>query len=209
MIYWDAWFCKIFLPRFQKNSWEHIWVHLVWNVEKEKKVTLFSSKLNNWSKVDNKHSKMGWDLIPWLVLRYIFPGQNSPPLMLNTVGCHYNAVRYNMILHTSLQWLRPNINQSFSTQTKLWGVFCENFEENRPGYNGTAVTAPYYAVGEFVSWLSSLQSPSVRPMHDMTSTTPPKLFLPGGGGGGGGILTSEFMLPSPKSELPNHTPTKN
>ena len=31
---------------------------------------------------------------------------------VDTVGCRYNAVQYNIIL----QWLRPNINQSFNTQ---------------------------------------------------------------------------------------------
>ena len=39
---------------------------------------------------------------------------NTPNIQQNTVGCLYNAVQYNMILHTSLQWLRPNINQSLS-----------------------------------------------------------------------------------------------
>ena len=50
-----------------------------------------------------------------------------------------------MILHASLQWLRQNTNQSLNTQDttyltltgKLWGAFCEDFEENWLRYNGT------------------------------------------------------------------------
>ena len=34
----------------------------------------------------------------------------------NTVRCHYKAIQDNMILNTLLQWLRPNINQTWSTQ---------------------------------------------------------------------------------------------
>ena len=44
--------------------------------------------------------------IPAYVIRYV----------CYAVGCLYNAVQYNMILHTSMQLLKPNINQSFSTQ---------------------------------------------------------------------------------------------
>ena len=30
--------------------------------------------------------------------------------------CRYNAIQYNTILHTSLQWLRQNINENLDTQ---------------------------------------------------------------------------------------------
>ena len=33
-----------------------------------------------------------------------------------TVECRYNAVHYNMILHASLQWLRQNIHQRFTSK---------------------------------------------------------------------------------------------
>ena len=33
-----------------------------------------------------------------------------------TVKCCYNAVQYNTIIHTSLQWLRQNINQGSLSQ---------------------------------------------------------------------------------------------
>ena len=36
----------------------------------------------------------------------------------DTVECCYNMVQYNMILHTSLQWLRQNINRSLNSP--LW-----------------------------------------------------------------------------------------
>ena len=35
---------------------------------------------------------------------------------LNTVGCRYHVVKYNMILDTRLQWLRWNLNQSLNLQ---------------------------------------------------------------------------------------------
>ena len=33
-----------------------------------------------------------------------------------TVGCRYNAVHYGTILHTWLQWLRQNVDQSVNPQ---------------------------------------------------------------------------------------------
>ena len=68
--------------------------------------------------------------------------------MYTTVGCRYNRVQYHMIFHTSLQLLRQNINQECKSTKdipylvltgELWGVFCENFQENWPFYNGTAL----------------------------------------------------------------------
>ena len=35
---------------------------------------------------------------------------------LEIVMCRYNAVRYNLILHTSFQWLRQNMHQRFNPQ---------------------------------------------------------------------------------------------
>ena len=65
-----------------------------------------------------------------------------------TVECRYNVVQYNMILYTSLHWLRQSINQSEEPQNTLdssprqgevWGVFCGDFGENLPRYNSTAL----------------------------------------------------------------------
>ena len=36
--------------------------------------------------------------------------------MIDTVACHCNAVQYDMILHTSLLWLRLNINLNLNPQ---------------------------------------------------------------------------------------------
>ena len=56
--------------------------------------------------------------------------------------------RYNVILHSPLQWLTHNVNQSldFTKYTpypalmdELWGAFCEDFGENWPRYNSTAL----------------------------------------------------------------------
>ena len=58
----------------------------------------------------------------------------------NTVGCCYNAVQYDLILHTSLQLSRKNINQECEPTTgELWGVFCKDFQENWPRYIGTTL----------------------------------------------------------------------
>ena len=64
---------------------------------------------------------------------------------LYTVKCGYNAVQYNIILHTSLQQLRQNINQFEPTKEityltlmgELCDVFCANVGENWPCYNST------------------------------------------------------------------------
>ena len=36
--------------------------------------------------------------------------------LVDTIECHYTTVQYNMILHTSLQWLWQNINESLDPQ---------------------------------------------------------------------------------------------
>ena len=61
----------------------------------------------------------------------------------NIVECRFNAVQYNKILCTLLQWWGQNINQTESTKDtpylllmgELWCIFCNNFGENWPCYN--------------------------------------------------------------------------
>ena len=63
------------------------------------------------------------------------------------VECHYDAVQYDMILHTSLPSLRQNIKQFELTKDnpylaltgELWGVFCEDFGKNWTHYNITSL----------------------------------------------------------------------
>ena len=40
----------------------------------------------------------------------------SGRILLNTLGCYYNVVPYDMILNKSLQLLRRNINQSVNQE---------------------------------------------------------------------------------------------
>ena len=64
-----------------------------------------------------------------------------------TVWCRYNSVQYNMILHILLYCLVQNIKQSWNHKNapflgltgQLWGVCHEDFIENWPHYNGTAL----------------------------------------------------------------------
>ena len=103
-------FVKYFFQNFRRIVGSISESSFVWNVEKERKAILFSSWLNNWSKMDNKHSKMGWDLTPWLVLRYIFPGRNSPPLMLNTaIQSGAVIMRYNITWYCIYIWTNDNL----------------------------------------------------------------------------------------------------
>ena len=37
----------------------------------------------------------------------------------HTVECHHNVVQYNVIMHSSLQWLMQDINQSLNPQNTL------------------------------------------------------------------------------------------
>ena len=80
----------------------------------------------------------------------IFPG------VLCAVKCRYNAVQYNMILHTVLKWLRQNVNQDLYSQhtshispspASFWVVYCEEFGENWVPYNGTALYQDSMAYG--------------------------------------------------------------
>ena len=61
----------------------------------------------------------------------------------NTVECRYNMVRYYMIFHTVLQWLKYYVNQFILTKDaqnlalmdEIWGAYCQSFRENRPHHN--------------------------------------------------------------------------
>ena len=66
----------------------------------------------------------------------------------NTVRYRYNAIQYNMIQHISIALTETEYELEFEymkdTQYlaltgELWGVFREDFGENWPGYDGTAL----------------------------------------------------------------------
>ena len=68
------------------------------------------------------------------------------PNFSNTVKRCYNAVQYNMILHTSLQWLGQSINLILNPKKhipyltltdELWDVFCVDLGDNWLRYNST------------------------------------------------------------------------
>ena len=65
---------------------------------------------------------------------------------MNTLGCRYNEIQYDMLLHTSLTEADYKLEFEHTKDTpylalagELWGVFCEDFGENGPHYNGTAL----------------------------------------------------------------------
>ena len=69
---------------------------------------------------------------------------------VSTVECHHNAVQYNMILHRSThesEFAFITDSPYLALMGELWGVCCcEEFGENWPRYNGTAlyfVVLPY------------------------------------------------------------------
>ena len=76
----------------------------------------------------------------------------------DTVRCHYNAVQYRMILHTSPQWLQQNIYQSLNPQNnpyltlvgELWGVFSEDLWEKK----GRVIKAPHCIVAHSQMYVS-------------------------------------------------------
>ena len=66
----------------------------------------------------------------------------------NTGQCHYNAVQYFMMLHTTLQMtvaecrsdLKLTADTSYLALTgKLWGVSFKDIGENWPPYNSTTL----------------------------------------------------------------------
>ena len=78
--------------------------------------------------------------------------------ILNSV---YNAVQYDIILYTSLRWLRQSINHSFKSQFlpskyipylallgELWDVFFEDLVKNWPRYNVTVLYRPW------ITWIT-------------------------------------------------------
>ena len=73
----------------------------------------------------------------------------------------FNVVQYNIILHTSLQALRQDINQGLNTQkpphTSPWWVnyrrcLCDYFRANWLHYNGTAMYTNCHYSDKAVSW---------------------------------------------------------
>ena len=67
---------------------------------------------------------------------------------MGAIIINYNLAQYNMILHTLLQWLRQNMNQSFnpkkdpSYQGEVWSVFCGDLGEI--GYIATALHCVHF-----------------------------------------------------------------
>ena len=59
----------------------------------------------------------------------------------HTVECSYNMVQYSMILHTSLQWLRRNINHGLGR--KIHSILCPNWWAVGCILLGFGRTAPY------------------------------------------------------------------
>ena len=70
-------------------------------------------------------------------------GVSFESLKSDIIECRYNTVQYKMtILYVLLQWLRQNTNQRSNTgktNGQAMGVFCEDFGENLPCYNGTSL----------------------------------------------------------------------
>ena len=75
-----------------------------------------------------------------------------PESHVNTVECRYNAVQFSTILHTALRKQRQKVNQILESPPppppppqylaltgELRGVYCENFEDDLPRYNDTAL----------------------------------------------------------------------
>ena len=90
-------------------------------------------------------------------------GTCQHPSIWYTVGCRY---KYNTILYRSLQWMRQNINQGFNTQKtlmgNLWGVLCEEFEENWPCYKSITL---YFTNHWFTKLLINMQCNFKQPKH--------------------------------------------
>ena len=85
--------------------------------------------------------------------------QSTPKTYVYFMGCRYNAVQQNMILHTEL-WdshkseFVVTIDTPYLALTgELWGVYCEGFEGNWPRYNGTALYVPWAQYSRVhISW---------------------------------------------------------
>ena len=61
-----------------------------------------------------------------------------------TVKCHYNAVKFIMVLYTALrkQWQKANqmLESQETPHGELWGVYSEDFGQNWSRYNGTTLS---------------------------------------------------------------------
>ena len=65
------------------------------------------------------------------------------PIDRHTVESRYNAIQYNMILHTTLPWLRQKWEFKPTKDTPY--LFSDVFGENRPRYNYTALYLERYS----------------------------------------------------------------
>ena len=92
----------------------------------------------------------------------------------NTIECHYNAVQYNMILHTSLWWLRQNINESVNPHmtphsSPWWASYGVSFVTNLEKIDHI-IMAPYCS-------LPSVQQPAITWTNDINSFWVPMELL--------------------------------
>ena len=83
-----------------------------------------------------------WWCQPWYTPLYFTVVNQSDARISTEHGINY------MILHTTLQWQRQNLNQELAflkdslyltLMGELWGVYCDDFGENWLRYNGTAL----------------------------------------------------------------------
>ena len=89
------------------NSFLYVNANFVKNCCQDYDKQYVNIALGNVSVSKRPHSLMSWKRLRILLC------VNG----INTVGCRYNAVQYNMALHTSLQLPRKNINQNVNPQT--------------------------------------------------------------------------------------------
>ena len=83
----------------------------------------------------------------------------------HTVACHYNGIQYNIVLYKVLLWLGLNLIRGWTDKRhpihhltgELWGIFCEDLEENWPGYK-----APHGAVRCQYNAVNFIQNPHKR-----------------------------------------------
>ena len=115
------------------------------------------SRLKRQRKIDypfDLRYQQGW----WLSWGnwYVFPKESLPITYIAFLCAeskiwyrrpYYNAVQYNRILHTTLQELRQNINQSLYPLTKITpklALCCEYLGDTWPRYKGTALYFGFY-----------------------------------------------------------------
>ena len=68
----------------------------------------------------------------------ILLGGKSIGMEWNTLGCRYTAVKYIILLNTTIRWTysRHRIHKRHLRPRLWWGVCCEDLEKNRPRLNG-------------------------------------------------------------------------